>query len=83
MSEQPQGRDVGNGRGDAPRPDADAADRDGTMAGTPSGGLLTGMTTMSGINDENIAAEAASEGLVDGALADDAGDEGRAAPDRA
>ena len=38
----------------------------GSGAGDPSGGMLSGAMTMSGINDENIAAEAA----VDGAAAD-------------
>lgn len=72
--------DIGNGLSNAVLPNHDDEDLGGagggagggTMAGAgePSGGLMGTTVTMSGINDENIAAEAAALGTADGSLAD-------------
>lgn len=69
------GRTGGLGETHGPTPeqndesDAGSTPR-GSPAGDPSGGMMSGGMTMSGINDENIAAEAAALGAQDGALAD-------------
>ena len=74
MTDDRMGGGPGEGRG--PTPDENDASGAGSTpagnaAGDPSGGMMSGAMTMSGINDENIAAEAAALGAVDGALADE------------
>ena len=78
MTDDRMGGGPGEGRG--PTPDEnDASDGGstprGAPAGDPSGGMMSGAMTMSGINDENIAAEAAALGAENGALADAAAGE--------